>query len=133
MVDLVTFGEALVRLSPPNHMRLEQTHQLEVHVGGGEYNVAVGAARLGLSSSFVTRLPKNPLGRMIANKAREHGVDTSHVVWCEGERAGLYFVEFGAKPRATTVYYDRLDSAICNIEPGMVDWDRAFMDAKVFM
>jgi 2-dehydro-3-deoxygluconokinase len=132
MVDLVTFGEAMVRLAPPDFMRLEQTPTLDVKIGGGEYNVSVGAARLGVSSAFVSRLPKNPLGRMIANKAREHGVDTSHVVWCEGERAGLYFVEFGAKPRASSVLYDRRDSAISNIAPGMVNWDKVFTNAKVF-
>ncbi len=130
MVDIVTFGEAMVRLSPPDFMRLEQTPALEVKIGGGEYNVAVAAARLELSSSFVSRLPKNPLGRMIANKAREHGVDTSHILWTDGERAGLYFVEFGAKPRPSSVLYDRRDSAISNIEAGMVDWDAVFKDAK---
>lgn len=132
MSELVTFGEAMIRLSPPDFMRLEQTHSLDVKVGGGEYNVAVGGARLGLSTAFVSRLPKNPLGRMIENKAREHGVDTSNIVWAEGERAGIYFVEFGAKPRASSVLYDRRDSAISNIEPGMVDWDAVFADAKIF-
>ncbi|HUX11247.1 MAG TPA: sugar kinase, partial [Terriglobia bacterium] len=42
MADVVTFGEAMVRLSPPNFQRLEQTHSLDVQVGGGELNVAVG-------------------------------------------------------------------------------------------
>ncbi|MGC9330142.1 MAG: PfkB family carbohydrate kinase, partial [Candidatus Hinthialibacter sp.] len=61
MPELVTFGEAMVRLSPPDFMRLEQTHSLDVKIGGGEYNVAVAAARLGLTSAFVSRLPRNPL------------------------------------------------------------------------
>jgi len=132
MADIVTFGEAMVRLAPPDFMRLEQTHTLDVKIGGGEYNVSVGAARLGLSSVFVTRLPNNPLGRMIANKAREHGVDTSHIVWTDGDRAGLYFVEFGAKPRASSVLYDRKESAISRIKPGMVNWDAAFAGAKIY-
>lgn len=132
MADIVTFGEAMVRLSPPDFMRLEQTATLDVKIGGGEYNVAVGAARLGLSSAFVSRLPKNPLGRMICNKAREHGVDCSHIVWSDKDRAGLYFVEFGAKPRASSVLYDRKDAAISKIEPGMVNWDAVFNGAKVY-
>lgn len=126
MADVVTFGEAMVRLSPPFFQRLEQTQSLDVKIGGGEYNVAIGVARLGLSSEYVTRLPKNPLGRMIANKAREHGVDVSHVVWTGEDRAGLYFVEFGAKPRASSVLYDRKDSAISKICPGEVDWPSVF-------
>ncbi|RJP21226.1 MAG: sugar kinase [Candidatus Omnitrophota bacterium] len=132
MTDIVTFGEAMVRLAPPDFMRLEQTTSLDVKIGGGEYNVAVGAARLGLSSAFVSRLPQNPLGRMIANKAREHGVDTSHIVWTKDDRAGLYFVEFGAKPRASSVLYDRKDSAISKIKAEMVDWDAVFAGVKVY-
>lgn len=132
MADIVTFGEAMVRLSPPDFMRLEQTHSLDVKIGGGEYNVAVGASRLGLTSSFVSRLPTNALGKMIQNKAREHGVDTSHILWSDTDRAGLYFVEFGAKPRASSVLYDRKDAAISKIDVGMVDWDAVFNGAKAY-
>src|SRR5512144_1222937 len=111
MTDVLTFGETMIRLSPPDHMRLEQTTSLEVSVGGAELNVAAGVARLGLSAAYVTRLPSSPLGRSVANKGREFGVDVSHILWAESERIGLYFVEFGAEPRPTRVYYDRGDSA----------------------
>lgn len=110
--DLVTFGETMIRLSPPNFQRLEQTNSLDVNVGGAELNVAVAAQRLGLRCAYVTRLTDNPLGRMIANKAREHGVDVSHIVWTKEDRVGLYFVEFGASPRASSVLYDRANSAV---------------------
>ena len=63
MFDVVTFGEAMVRLAPPHFQRLEQTASLDVQVGGGELNVAVGASRLGLKSTWVSRLPKNAQGR----------------------------------------------------------------------
>jgi len=86
MYDVVTFGEAMVRLSPPHFQRLEQTVSLDVQVGGGELNVAVGVRRLGLSSAWVSRLPQNALGRMVDNRARQAGVDTSHVAW--PKRAG---------------------------------------------
>lgn len=132
MVDVVTFGEAMLRLAPPDYMRLEQTTLLDLKVGGGEYNTAVGLARLGLSSSFVTRLPDTSLGRIVRNKAREQGVDTSHILWAKGERVGLYFCEFGAKPRASSVLYDRKHSAISRIQPGMVDWDAVFQGAKAY-
>ncbi len=122
MNDVVTFGETMVRLSPPGHHRLEQTTTLEVAVGGAELSVAAGVARLGLKSAWVSRLPANPWGRMIANKGREFGVDMSHLVWAEGERVGLYFVEYGAAPRPTRVIYDRKESALAHIQPGMVDW-----------
>jgi len=130
--DLITLGETMLRLSPPHFQRLEQTNTLEVNVGGAELNVAVAAQRLGLRTAYVTRLTRNPLGFMIANKAREHGVDTSHIVWTDGDRVGLYFVEFGASPRASSVLYDRQNSAIANIRPGEVDWDKLFSGSRAF-
>ena len=128
---LVTFGEAMVRLTPPDFQRLEQARSLDVYVGGGELNVAVAASRFGIASRWVTRLPDNPLGRIIANRARELGVDTQ-VEWANGERAGLYFAELGAAPRPSSVLYDRSASAISNIEPGHVDWRASFSGARWF-
>jgi 2-dehydro-3-deoxygluconokinase len=132
MCDVLTFGEAMIRLSPPDHQRLEQAATLEVAVGGAELSVAAGVARLGLTSAWVSRLPANPLGRLIANKGREFGVDVSHILWAEGERAGLYFVEHGAMPRPTRVIYDRKDSALARIRPGMVDWDSLLRETRLF-
>jgi len=130
MYDLVTFGEAMIRLSPPDFKRLEQATTLDLNIGGTELNVAVGAARLGLKSAWVSRLPDNPLGRMIANKARELGVDVSPVIWENEGRAGLYFLEFGATPRPTAVIYDRANSSFYNIQPGDVNWDDIFKSSK---
>ncbi|HTS25782.1 MAG TPA: PfkB family carbohydrate kinase, partial [Bryobacteraceae bacterium] len=121
MSDVVTFGEAMIRLSPPHFQRLEQAHSLDLNVGGGELNTAVGVTRLGLSSTWVSRLPKNALGRIIENRARQAGVDTSHIVWADDGRQGLYFLELGAAPRASSVLYDRAHSAISAIRPGEVD------------
>jgi len=132
MYDVVAFGEAMIRLSPPDFKRLEQTTTLDVNVGGGEMNVAVGASRLGLKTAYVTRLPRNPLGRMIENKIREHGIDTSHIIWTNEGRAGIYFLELGAAPRASSVLYDRAGSAISMIKPGEVDWARIFKEARLF-
>ena len=130
--QLVTFGETMIRLSPPGQYRLEQTDRLHVQVGGSEMNAAVAAARLGLKARFITRLTKNPLGRLIADKAREQGVDTSQIVWTEDDRVGTYFLEFGASPRANKVIYDRKNSAMANVRPGQVDWGTAFQGARVF-
>ena len=132
MTDIVSFGEAMIRLSPPDFQRLEQAVALEMNIGGAEYNVALGAARLGLSSSWISRLPDNALGRRIVNKAREQGADTSRVVWTKEGRVGLYFFEQGASPRPSSVLYDRAPSAIAQIKPGEVDWARAFAGAKWF-
>ena len=130
--DVITFGEAMVRLSPPNFHRLEQARSLDVMVGGAELNTAVALARLGRSAAWVSRLTRNPLGRLIANRAREAGVSTEHIVWTDEDRAGIYFLEFGAAPRASSVLYDRKGAAIANIKPGSIDWRSIFAGARWF-
>ena len=125
--DLVTFGEAMVRLSAPEHMRLEQATRLDVTVGGAEWNVAVNAARLGLKSAWVSRLVATWSGRLIAETARRHGVDVSHVVWVPFDgvgrvRNGFYHLEIGVGPRASAVTYDRGHSAVSLMSPDVVDW-----------
>ncbi len=132
MFEVVTFGEAMLRFVPPHFQRLEQTPSFDVQVGGGELNVAVGASRLGLKSTWVSRLPNNVLGRLLENRVRQAGVDTSHVVWANEGRLGLYFVEFGAAPRPSSVLYDRAHSAVSAIKPGEVDWKKVFEGAKWF-
>ena len=132
MFDVITFGETMIRLSPPNYRRLEQTNLLEVNVGGAELNVAIALSRLGLNVSWVSRLTDNPLGVMIRNKAREQRVDTSNILWTKDGRVGLYFLEFGASPRSSKVIYDRANSAISQIKPGEVDWEEVLRGAKWF-
>jgi 2-dehydro-3-deoxygluconokinase len=128
----VTFGEAMIRLAPPDFERLEQATALKMTVGGSELTVAAGVSRLGLSAAWVSRLPINPLGRMAQNKAREFGVDTGHIVWTKEDRMGLYFVEYGSAPRASSVLYDRAYSAISRIQPGDVDWKKVFEGTSWF-
>ena len=106
--------------------QLDDARHCDVHVGGSELNVAVGAARLGLGARWISRLPETPLGQLIARRAREAGVDLSRVVWTKGERVGLYFVE------AAAVHYDRADSAMSRIGPGVIDWPRALAGARWF-
>lgn len=132
MYNVVTFGEAMMRLSPPHFQRLEQTRSLDLNVGGAELNVAVGVTRLGMKSAWVSKLPKNGLGYLIRDRAQEFGVDCSHVVWSDQGRAGLYFLEFGASPRASSVLYDRSGSAISMIKRGDVDWTKIFTGSKHF-
>ncbi len=132
MADVVTFGETMLRLSPPDYLRLEQTHVLDVNIGGAEWNVAADLSRLGISTAWVSRLTDNALGRMIRNKAREQGVDTSHIVWTKGDRNGIYSVEFGAMPRPSSVLYDRSHSAISQIKPGEINWEEVLKSAKWF-
>src|SRR5829696_4863580 len=132
MPDVIAFGEVMVRLAPPHFQRLEQARTLDVEIGGAELNTAVGLARLGRRAAWVSRLTDNPLGRLVANRAREAGVSTEHVVWTDEDRVGLYFLEFGAAPRASSVLYDRKGAAIANVKKGQVAWAKVFEGTKWF-
>src|SRR5438309_9601197 len=103
--DVVTFGEAMVRLSPPNFRRLEQARSLDVQIGGAELNTAVGLARLGRSAAWVSRLTDNPLGRLVANHSRDAGVSTDHVVWTKEDRGGVYVLDVAAAAPARSVRF----------------------------
>jgi 2-dehydro-3-deoxygluconokinase len=127
-LDLFTFGETMVRLTPPGFERLEETHRLDVRIGGAESNMAVASTILGLRCAWSSRLPNNALGRLTARTIHRFGVDVSAVHWVEEGRMGLYFIETGAAPRTSTVLYDRAHSAASRMEPDELDWsvlDRA--------
>lgn len=116
-LDVLAFGETMLRFTPPGRLRLEQADTLQVHVGGSESNTAVGLARLGLRTGWISRLPRTALGRMVSGEIAKYGVDVQHVLWCEDDRLGLYFFEEAGPPRGSQVIYDRRDSAISRIEP----------------
>jgi len=128
---VVTFGEVMLRLSPPGYLRLVQTDKLEMTFGGAEVNVAVSVAQFGMDAAFVTRLPKNDVAQACINQVRGLGVDTGHILR-GGDRMGVYFVEKGAAQRASTVLYDRAHSAIAEIDPAGLDWDAIFDGASAF-
>lgn len=114
MTDLLTFGETMLQLSPPDDARLETTRQYEVRIGGAESNVAVAASRLGMEVAWASKLPDSPLGRFVVNEVRGQGVEPI-IVWSNDGRQGLYFIERGPNPRRTEVIYDRDDAAITTL------------------
>jgi 2-dehydro-3-deoxygluconokinase len=131
MDKIVTFGEIMLRLAPPDHLRFIQAQSFNVIYGGGEANVAVSVANYGLPVEYVTRLPKNDIGDACLNFIRQYGVGTGHIVR-GGERLGIYFLEHGAVQRGSKVVYDRANSALATIKSGMIDWEAAFTGANWF-
>lgn len=128
---VVTFGEVMMRLSTPGHLRFVQASSFDVTFGGGEVSVAVSLANYGIPVDFVTRLPNNDIGEACIQFVRQFGVGVDKIVR-GGERLGIYFLETGATQRASKVIYDRANSAIATIEPGMIDWHVVFADADWF-
>ena len=118
---VVTFGEIMLRLSPPGLERLFQSPLLSATFGGGEANVAVSLAHFGFDSYYVTRVPAHAIGEAAVQALRREGVRTDFVQR-GGERLGIYFAEAGAGPRASTVIYDRAHASIAALSRGAIDW-----------
>lgn len=131
MKKIVTLGEIMLRLSPPNQLRFGQARSFDVTYGGGESNVAVSLANYGLETEFVTRLPQNDIGESCLQFLRQYGVGTHHILR-GGNRLGIYFLENGAVMRGSQVIYDRAESSFATISPGMFNWKAIFSDANWF-
>lgn len=131
MSHIVTFGEILLRLSPPRQLRFVQADQLDACFGGAEANACVSLANFGLQSVFVSALPDNAIGDAAIGSLRKYGVDTTAVIRA-GARVGLYFMENGASQRPSKIIYDRAGSSISQTAPGDFDWDAIFRDAGWF-
>lgn len=128
---IVTFGEIMLRLSPPRFQRFAQARSFNIVYGGGEANVAASLASFGLPAEYITRLPANDIGDACLNYLRQFGIGTHYIVR-GGERLGIYFLEMGAAQRGSKVIYDRAGSALATIESGMIDWQDAFAEADWF-
>jgi len=131
MNKVVTFGEIMLRLSPPGNLRFSQTNSFDVIYGGGESNVAVSLANFGIPVEFITRLPKNDIGDCALMEMRKRNVGVNEIIF-GGDRLGIYFLETGAVSRASKVVYDRANSSIAEIKPGMVDWEKVFKGVSWF-
>lgn len=131
MARVVSFGEIMLRLSPPGFERLLQSPLLVATFGGGEANVAVSVAHFGLESIYITAVPRHAVGDAVIRALRAEGVRTDLIVR-SGNRLGIYYAETGASQRASAVIYDRARSSIAEMKPDAVDWNAAMAGADWF-
>ncbi|BAG83911.1 sugar kinase [Candidatus Azobacteroides pseudotrichonymphae] len=133
MKKVITFGEVMLRLATPDHLRFVQSATLNATFGGGEANVAVSLANYGIPTEFVTLLPKNDIADWCIAELRKYNVGTNYIIRDRGEgRMGIYFLETGAVARASKVIYDRASSTFAHIHPGIITWREIFEEAKWF-
>src|SRR3954447_10158163 len=132
--DIVSLGEVMLRLDPGDN-RIHTTRSFVVWEGGGEYNVARGLKRcFGLDAAVVTALADNPVGRLVQDLIYQGGVDQSHIVWVKYDgvvrtgRNGLNFTERGFGVRAALGCSDRGHTAVSQLKPGAIDWEKIFGD-----
>lgn len=122
----------MLRLDP-GEGRIHTTRTFQVWEGGGEYNVARGLKRcFGMETTIVTALADNPVGRLVQDLIYQGGVDQSHLRWVKYDgvgrtvRNGLNFTERGFGVRAALGCSDRGHTAISQLRPGMIDWEKIF-------
>ncbi|CAI8276133.1 MAG: 2-dehydro-3-deoxygluconokinase [Polaribacter sp. SA4-10] len=128
---LITFGEVMMRLSPPGYEKFSQASSFELVYGGGEANVAISCAYLGMKAGHVTRFPDNALGKVATQFLRKHWLSTEHVIYGDN-MMGKYFLEKGAVHRPSEVIYERECSSFSLIKPEMVNWENILKDADWF-
>ena len=128
---VVTFGEIMLRLSPPDFKRFIQARSFDLIYGGGEANVAVSLANYGIPVDYITKLPNNEIGDACIQFLRQFGVNTNNIVR-GGNRLGIYFLEMGSSVRSSKVIYDRAYSAISEATPEDFDWKKIFNGASWF-
>ncbi|MGB5556142.1 MAG: sugar kinase [Flavobacteriaceae bacterium] len=128
---VITFGEVMMRLSPPGYEKFAQASSFELVYGGGEANVAISCAYLGMKAAHVTRFPDNAIGKAATQFLRKHWLSTEHVIYGDN-MMGKYFLEKGAVHRPSEVVYEREGSAFSLIEPTMINWEEVLKDADWF-
>ncbi|QCK13280.1 sugar kinase [Mangrovivirga cuniculi] len=131
MAQITTFGELLLRLSPPGYQRLSQADKLELNVGGAEANVAVALGQWGHKPILLSCLPDNDLGKMVSQKLTGLKVNIDKVQYNSG-RLGLYFLELGVGLRGGRVVYDRNDSVFSLVEPSIWNWNNVLQHSNWF-
>ena len=130
-VELVAFGELLLRLHSRQGRRFAQADAFEVIYAGAEANTCVLLSRLGIATEYITRVPDNEIAMAGIRQLQAQGIGTGHVLY-GGEKLGLYFTEQGNGMRPVRVIYDRVGSSYATIKPGLVDWHSCLKGAGYF-
>jgi len=118
------------RMAAQDHLRLRQSHVLDVTYAGAEASVAASICNFGGKARYITALPKHALAEATMDAVRRIGIDTNFVLRTDTGRLGLYFLETGANQRPSNVIYDREDSAIAITPADQYDWDGIFEGAS---
>ncbi|WP_027965310.1 sugar kinase [Halalkalibacillus halophilus] len=129
MSDVITIGDAMIAFNPTKTGPMRYVNTFEKNIGGAELNVAIGCSRLGLSTSWISRLGKDEFGTYIKTFARGENIDVSQVKLVEGTPTSLNFKEIMPSGDVRTFYY-RENSPTLTMKPEELD-EEAFKSAKV--
>lgn len=104
-MDVITIGDAMVAMCPKEKGPILFCNTFERKIGGAELNVAIGCARLGLKSGWISRLGQDDFGKHILKTVRGEGIDTSQIELVEGYQTSVYFREVMANGDSRSFYY----------------------------
>lgn len=130
MRKVLVLGELLMRLTPPNNLRLDQATNLDICFGGAEANVAIGLKNLGVETSMISAVPDNTIGNSAKAFLMSYGVDCNNII-TKGNRLGLYYYEEGYGARSANVIYDRENSSITELNAEDFNFDDIFQDVEL--
>ncbi len=130
-MKVLCLGEILMRLTVPSHKRWADASSLNLNFGGSELNVGIALSQMGVQTNMLSRLPDSTIADAILAKIQSFSVNTDFIIK-GGERIGIYFLEEGSSIRSSKIVYDRKNTAICDIEINMVDWDAVFEGVNLF-
>ncbi|MEY2904991.1 MAG: hypothetical protein RJA52_1007, partial [Bacteroidota bacterium] len=128
---IVTFGEMMIRLSPPGYQLIKNSNSFQIEVAGSESNVAVALSGFNTLVHYISRLPQNDLSDLAISFLKKYGVGVDDIIY-GGERMGIYFLENGVSVRGGKVLYDRAYSGMASLTPGMINWEKIFQNAVWF-
>src|SRR5690606_17686470 len=125
-LDFLALG-ALVHRLDPGIVPFRRATRCDIHVSGGEYNVAANLSDcFGLKTGIATAMVNYGIGELIQNRVREMGV-TPFYRWFEhdgvrGPNMATVYSDRGAGVRAPVVFYNRSNEAAALLKPGDFDW-----------
>lgn len=128
---ILTFGEVIMRLSPPGNKTMKQSHEMEFFFGGTELNVASSLATMGCDVTHISNVSDDFVGESALSFIKSFGIDTTFINKNE-HPLGLYFLEVGSSVRASRIAYNRLNGSFANIKPEQIDWKKAFEGCDYF-
>lgn len=96
MPECLTLGETMAAFAPDRTGPLRYVPNYSLRIAGAESNTAIGAAKLGVSAAWISRLGADEFGQYIRNQIRAEGVDCSGVHFDPAHRTGVMFKQTGS-------------------------------------
>jgi 2-dehydro-3-deoxygluconokinase len=129
-LDLVSLGALIHRLDPGN-IPFRKATQCQIHVSGGEFNVAANLADcFRLQTGIATAMVDYPIGDLIAERVRAMGVRPFYKRFAHdgvtGPNMAAVYSDRGYGVRPPVVFYNRCNEAAGRLKPGDFDWSAIF-------